>query len=162
MIAEVDRFDTIRREAGRFLRSDLKRLQATADTQRSLRDTLDGLIDQAADTPLIEDVLNRAAGEMRKATERLDERLTDNETRSHQQAALRHLQSLSAALERSPPNASAAGTHSPSGEESSASEAMMNWVEISLLRELQSDLNQRAQGLRQREMAGEDPAVLHP
>ncbi|MCA9053834.1 MAG: hypothetical protein KDA75_08350 [Planctomycetaceae bacterium] len=162
LIAEVDRFDTIRREAGRFLRSDLKRLQATADTQRSLRDTLDGLIDQAADTPLIEDVLNRAAGEMRKATERLDERLTDNETRSHQQAALRHLQSLSAALERSPPNASAAGTHSPSGEESSASEAMMNWVEISLLRELQSDLNQRAQGLRQREMAGEDPAVLQP
>ena len=157
VIDETNRLEAQRFQAGRWTRGELRSLQANAGSESQLRDETARVADTLQNADVYVWVLRRAADEMNRTTERLNEKLTDAKTVSLATTAWTRIRDLVAGL-KSENSEKTAPDDEESREQSQrqAADAIPLLAQIKLLKELQQDLLRRTTELdRERRDAAE-------
>lgn len=159
VIDETRRLEEIRREAGRFTRSQFATLRDLTATQRTLREETQALSEKLTAAEVFGLALRGAAARMQQAADLLDERLTGDETQSAEEAARKRFVELIAALKdedqprrpNQPPQEGEGGQRrgGPQGE------SIPPIAQLKMLLSLQRDLLERTEHLQKlREKTG--------
>lgn len=163
VIAETDTLATEQQKAGKWTRPLAKAALSLADAENALHGTTRELAEALHEVAAMRLVLDRAAQHLSAAASRLKDKQLDAETQSHEQAALRALQSLANALtstpmpsEKTPPQDQ---EQNVTGERREAPQDPVPPVaQLQLLRQLQSELRDATQAADK--LNGESPEEL--
>jgi uncharacterized protein YoaH (UPF0181 family) len=140
---DTARLDEVHSREGRFSRTQLKSLQELAEAQARLQQDTEQLIETVLDTEVFRAALESAGAEMKRAAERLRERLVDEPTQRAQRAAWSGLEDLRQVLAETRPQGGDAPRPGPSAGEDHRTPGWSLVTQVRLLKRMQEYVARR-------------------
>ena len=158
---EVARLDEIKRNEGRFSRSQLLTLRRTAQTQVAVIAETEQLAEKLAPAEAVAFALRSAAASMQRQAEALDRKETGEEVQRNGRVAKSRLDQVSQALKPTPgdPQSEDGEEELFTPQEGPPGEGISLIAQLQLIKAMQEDLYERTKELDAARMSGESTAA---
>ncbi len=160
VVEETERLAKEQQKAGKWTRPLSKAALSLSEEEGELAESTRGLSESLRDIAAVRLTLDQATNDLAAAASRLRDKRLDEETRRHEQAALRSLQSLADALSPPKPEQSPNKDDTQQAEKQNQNDAPQEPVppvaQLQLLRQLQADVGDRTRDAEARKPT--DPA----
>ncbi|WP_417389037.1 hypothetical protein [Gimesia sp.] len=143
VIAETNRLEQERLSRGRWSRGQLKSLKLLQQTEQDLQQQAEKTADKLAKAPAFKLAMQKAVDQLKIAVDRLDQRLTDEQTLNAEQNAESGLKTLLQALSDKADSQPGEEQSGESQQQSMPSDQIPMIAQLRLLKLLQQDLLER-------------------